>query len=69
MRRIVIDQEKCDDVGMCGSVCPKGPQIYGTAIIDGARKCVVKDSNFWLGCATCIGRCPRGVISIDFSAP
>ncbi|HYB58701.1 MAG TPA: 4Fe-4S binding protein [Candidatus Acidoferrales bacterium] len=69
MPRIVIDEEKCDGVGMCASVCPKGPRIYSTAVIDGARKCVVKDPNFCLGCTTCIGRCPKGAISIDFSAP
>jgi NAD-dependent dihydropyrimidine dehydrogenase PreA subunit len=69
MPRIVIDQEKCDGVGTCASVCPKGQRIYGVAVINGARKCVVKDPSFCLGCTTCIGKCPKGAISIDFSAP
>lgn len=69
MPRVVIDQEKGDGVGTCASVCPKGQRTYRIAVIGGARKCVVKDPGFCLGCTTCIGRCPKGAISIKFSAP
>jgi NAD-dependent dihydropyrimidine dehydrogenase PreA subunit len=69
MPHIIIDQEKCDGTGKCVRVCPKGERIYGLAVIDGKRKCVVKDSSFCLGCTTCIGSCPKGAIQIDFSAP
>lgn len=69
MPHIIIDQEKCDGVGKCAKVCPKGERIYGVAVIDGKRKCVVKDSRFCLGCTACIGSCPKGAIRIDFSAP
>ncbi|MGD0327796.1 MAG: 4Fe-4S dicluster domain-containing protein [Halobacteriota archaeon] len=69
MPRIFIDQEKCDGIGKCARVCPKGELIYGTAMVNGKRKCIVKDPRYCLGCTNCIGSCPKRAIRIDFSAP
>jgi NAD-dependent dihydropyrimidine dehydrogenase PreA subunit len=69
MPRIFIDQEKCTGTGKCVRICPKGQRVYGVKVIDGKRKCFVKDANYCLGCTTCIGSCPTGAIRIDFSVP
>jgi len=69
MPQIFIDQEKCEGAGKCVRVCPKGQQIYGVKIVDGRKKCFVKNPSYCLGCTTCIGSCPKGAIRVDFAAP
>jgi len=68
MPKITIDHEKCEGIGKCMRVCPKGQRIYGVTNVNGRKKCVVKDASFCLGCTTCLGSCPKGAIRIDFSA-
>ncbi len=56
---IVVDEEKCEGIGRCREVCPKGPRIW-----DIKEKCVLKDQSYCLACALCVQACPKGAIKL-----
>ncbi|NNM66732.1 MAG: 4Fe-4S binding protein [Spirochaetales bacterium] len=57
MKRIVIDEEKCDGCGLCVTGCHEG----ALAIVEGKARLV--HENFCDGLGSCIGECPQGAIS------
>ena len=57
MKKIIIDEEKCDGCGLCIPSCHEG----ALAIVDGKARMV--NESLCDGMGACIGECPRGAIT------
>ncbi len=58
MKKIIINEEKCNGCGKCVTHCQKG----GLRIVNGKAKLT---ADFYCGAFTeCIGGCPQGAITV-----